>query len=547
MQVAGNEPQVEAVAKKQVNTEIYWLVALFLLAAALRVVAALSRTMVGMDEVSQLRMADNLLLGIAPNEITGTSSTAYGILYPLVTSFFGIMTRNIAAAGYITAILFGSLLILPAYLFGKVMWNRKVATAAAALVAVLPVLVDNGGLSGQQSIFAFWLGCGMFFGYRMQFTKRCMCGMLSGTCLGLAYLVDTTAIYFVIILFAMLVIIGLRQELASYATKAAVQFLVTFLVFAIPNIAWMTYSNDSFTIFNRPSDSIQTAVDGLAPGSIDYEQEVYGLNDAGEVRLYELQQEDGFFTTLVTSPLQLTKAVARVDFDLYLRNAQSLIPIWLLPVLGLGLFGTVWTRREALKYGFFLVMLLPALVLPVIWGESSFILPFLMILMVVTGKGWVFLEQWGSETADELAVWQKADPRHRQVVARAVAVLVLVPLAALSLWTVFRADYPTEVREAGEWLKDNAVEDARVMSREPATAWYADGTQVLLPYASLDEVIEYAHKNEAGYLVITRGLVDDLRPDLAVLLEKTVVPPELEEVYGTGEGTADELVVYRIK
>ncbi|RJQ46248.1 MAG: hypothetical protein C4534_03180 [Gaiellales bacterium] len=519
---------------------------MFLLAAALRTIAALSRPILGMDEVSLISMADKLLLGVSPTEITGTSPTAYGILYPLVTSFFGIMTRDLVVAGYITSVLFGSLMILPPYLFGKVMWNRKVGYSAAALVAVLPVLVDNGGLAGQQSIFAFWLGCGMFFGYRMQFTKRCLCGMLSGTCLGMAYLVDTSALYFVIILFAMLVIIGLRQELASYATKAAVQFLVTFLVIAAPNVAWMTYNNGSFTVFNRTPENLQLAVDGLEPGTLEYEEAVYGLDGGGEVKLYALQEDDGFWATLVSRPWQLLKAVARADFDFYLRNAQSLVPVWLLPMFGLGLFGAVWTRREALRYGFFLVMLLPALVMPVLWPDGAFVLPFVVLLMVVTGKGWAYLEDWSAESADELAGWQKADPRHKAAVARALAAVVLVPLAALSMWTVFRADHPTEFREAGEWLGDNGGEGALVMSREPATAWYAEGKQVLLPYASVDEVVQYGRENEAGYLVVSRGLVDDLRPQLAALLDGSA-PPGLEEVYRSGEGTGSELVVYRIR
>lgn len=544
--MAENEGTVETAVKRRINSEIYWLVALFLLAASLRTIAALTRQMIGIDEASQLQMADNLLLGLSPKEITDTSSTAYGILYPLVTSFFAIMTRSTVVAGYITSILFGSLLILPPYLFGKVMWNRKVGTAAAALVAVLPVLVDNASLAGQQSIFAFWLGCGLFFGYRMQFTKRCLCGMLSGTCLGLAYLVDTSAVYFVIILFVMLVIIGLRQELASYATKAAVQFLVAFLIFAIPNVAWLTYAHGEFTVFNRPAEAVYTAVNRLEPGTIEYEQAVYGLDESGELNLYDLQGREGIFRTVVSQPWQLAKAMARTDYDFYLRGAQSLVPVWLLPLFGIGLFSAVWTRREALRYGYFLVILLPALIFPVVWSSSTFVLPFVMVLMVVTGKGWVYLEDWSSETMDEIAGWQKAQAGHKKAVVRALALVVLLPLAALSMWTVGRTAYPTEYRDAGEWLRDNGGEGARVMSIEAATAWYAEGTQVPLPYALVNEVVDYGRTHGAGYLVVSRRTVAEARPPLAPLMDGAPVAG-LEEVYTSGKGSDEELIVYRVK
>jgi hypothetical protein len=309
----------------------------------------------------------------------------------------------------------------------------------------------------------------------------------------------------------------------------------------------MTYANDSLTILNRPADSVQTALDELEPGTLEYEEAVYGLDDAGEVNLYQLQEGDGFFASLVSQPVQLVKATARADFDFYFRNAQSLVPLWLLPIFGLGLFSAVWTRREALKYGFFLVMLLPALVMPVTWSNGTFVMSFAVILMVVTAKGWIYLEGWSSETADELAGWQKADEGHKKLVTRALAVLVLVPVAALSLWTVGRADYPTEYRDAGEWLKASGDDGARVMSREAGTAWYAEGTMVLLPYASVEEVLDYGRGHDADYLVVSRDLVDDSRPQLASLLDSEEAPPGLEVVYSSGEGTGEELIVYRLQ
>lgn len=371
--------------------------------------------------------------------------------------------------------------------------------------------------------------------------------MLSGTCLGIAYLVDTSALYFVIVLFVMLVIIGLRQELAGYAAKAAIQFLVTFLVFAIPNIAWMTYANDSLTILNRPSDTLQMELEGIEPGTVDYEESVYGLNAEGEVKLYELQEDDGFFATAVSRPWDLLKAMGRGAYDLYLRDAQSLFPIWLIPMFGLGLFSAVWTRREALKFGFFLVMLLPALAMPVIWSNNTFVLPFMVILMVVTGKGWAYLEQWSSDTMDELAGWRKADESHKRAVVRVFAVVILLPVAALSLWTVSRVDHNTGFRDAGEWISENGGDDDRIMSRESLSAWYAEGTQVLLPYGTLGEIVEYGRDRDAGYLIVSRYLVDELRPDLQPLLEAEEDPAGLEAVYTSGEGTDDEVVVYRLQ
>ena len=140
-------------------------------------------------------------------------------LFPYTTLFRSVITRDTVSAGYAVSILFSSLLILPTFMFGKVMWNRRVAIAAAALVAVMPVLIAAGSTIDSHNVFAFWLFCALFFGYRMQFTKRCLCGMLAGTCLGLAFLSDPSALFYLVILLVMLVVVGIRQEVASYANK----------------------------------------------------------------------------------------------------------------------------------------------------------------------------------------------------------------------------------------------------------------------------------------------------------------------------------------
>jgi hypothetical protein len=537
---------VEAAGRRKINPEIFWLVVIFFLAVGLRTVAVLTRDMIQFDETTYARMAENLLLGHQPLDITGTSATHFSILYPLVTAAFAVFHHNYAAAGYAVTILFSSLIILPTYMFGKVMWNRRVATASAVLVAVLPVLVDKGSLVDGQSVFAFWLMCALFFGYRMQFTKRCMCGMLSGTCLGLAYLDDPSALYYLVTLFTLLVIVGFRQELANYANKAAVHFLLLFLVFAIPNIVFMTWETSKLTLNDRPTDQIYASIHNLKPGTLASEREMMGLDANGDLKLTQLQQGPGIFSTWVHEPVAFKTAVLRDGYNFYFRGVQGLVPVWLLPLIGLGMFRLVWTRREALKYGYFALVMAPLLVLPVAWGDVRFALPYLGIVMLLVARGWVYLEDWTAETLDEI-LGRKEDGGKRQTrVKQVLAAIVLVPLAALSIWNVTRVHYPVEFRQAGEWLNANGGDGARVMSREASTAWYSGGTQVVLPYASVDEVLDYGRRNDADYLVVQRQIVDKLRPELEALMDPALCSASLTAVYRQGEGTDSEIIVYGI-
>jgi hypothetical protein len=546
---------VEDGGGKRKNPEIFWLAFLILLAIVIRVIAVLARDMVQFDEVSYARMADNLLMGVLPWDITGLSTTHYSILYPFITASFAVVTRDTVSAGHAVSILFSSLLILPTYMFGKVMWNRRVATAAAALVAVLPLLVDAGSTVDACNVFAFWLFCGLFFGYRMQFTKRCMCGALAGTCLGLAFLSDPTALVYMVVLLALLVIIGIRQEVASYANKAAAQFVLFFFIFAIPGIVWMTWQSDGFTISDRPVEAVYATVNGLTPGTIEYEQEVMSLDEQGELRAVAIREGDGFFASLVHHPGSTLWGAARSAYHDFFRGVNGIVPVWLLPLIGLGMFKVVWTRREGLKYAYFALVLSPLLVLPAMWDDRRYLLAYTGVALLLVARGWMNFEDWGMGTVEEIGNIRELSAGGRRKVQVAIAALVIIPLAALSLWNAFRADYPVQYKQAGEWLEQRAgergeqgeEEDLRVMSREASTAFYAGGDLVEMPYASLDETIGYGRDHEVDYMVVSRRLVESLRPQLAPLMEREGDMDGLEEVYRSGEGTEAEVVIYRLR
>ena len=104
-----------------------------------------------------------------------------------------------------------------------------------------------------------------------------------------------------------------------------------------------------------------------------------------------------------------------------------------------------------------------------------------------------------------------------------------------------------QYKQAGEWLEGRGDEDVRVMSREPSTAFYAGGDLVELPYATPEETIDYGRSHGADYLVLSRSLVETLRPQLTELLDTGGrIIPGVEEVYHSGEGTDGELVIFRI-
>jgi len=103
-------------------------------------------------------------------------------------------------------------------------------------------------------------------------------------------------------------------------------------------------------------------------------------------------------------------------------------------------------------------------------------------------------------------------------------------------------------KTVGLWMKDalSTTRDTVIMARYPAIAFYADARWEPTPNATWPEVLRYARHVGADYFVLDSREVEKLRPQLAFLMDKTQVPPELELVHvDTSEG--ETLMVYRIK
>ena len=69
----------------------------------------------------------------------------------------------------------------------------------------------------------------------------------------------------------------------------------------------------------------------------------------------------------------------------------------------------------------------------------------------------------------------------------------------------------------------------------------------MLPYATVDQVIDYGRRNNADYLVVQRQMIEQLRPELTRLLDPATAGPSLQQVYHDGAAGSDsETIVYRI-
>lgn len=520
-----------------------------LLALAIRVLAVLTRPLIQLDETAYVSMAENLAAGLGPLEITGKSTTYFSPLLPLLIAGVATVVRSYVAAGYVVVVAFGSLITLPAYLLGKEFLGRRVGLMLAALVAVMPLMVDYSSRIYSESVYVFFLLLAVVFGRHMLLGCRIPCGTLAGASLGMAYLANPAAIFYVVVLVLLAVVVGLARGIPRQMARALTFFLIFFAIYAIPYVLFLHAELGRWTYTGKNVDvNAYTASLDLDYETGEFEQVAMALTeDKRDIVVNNLEKQPGPIGLFVENPVRQLKIFAQQGYKLYDELLSQVIPIWLLPLMGLGLFAQGWSRRRLAAWGYLLLMLTPSLLILSIFAVPRFFLPYLAIALVWVAAGWSRLEEWGGET---LAL--DFDPgvagRWRRFVPWAVGAVVLLPVLAFTAFTIGAQGYQTENREAGEWIRAKGGEDPRILNRESTSAYYAGGTPVPLPYAGYDDTVEYARNQGVDYMVVSREVIEDWRPGLKPLLgDDPGAHPEwqLEKTLSSGE--SGETFIFRFE
>ena len=528
-----------------------WRILLLLMALALviRVLMVLTRPLIQFDESAYVSMAQNLAAGLGPLDMSGESATYFSPLLPLFITSFGFILRDHVLSGYAVNVIFGTLTLFPMYLLGKEFAGQRAGLMAAALLAVWPLFVDFSTRIYSETLFVFFLLMAIVFGRHMLRGCRVPCSTLAGMTLGLAYLANPAAIFYVTAFVLLAVIVAFHKGVWSQMAKAVGIFLLVFMLFALPYILFLHHELGSWTYTGKDVDvNAYTASQNLKYQTLEWDQDVMQLVEGGrEVKLDRLEDKDDPLTVFLKEPAGSMKVMVRQAYDFYTDVLRDVIPLWLLPLVGLGLFAAGWNRSRALAVGYMLLMMTPALLILTVYVHPRFFMAYVPLVMVWVAEGWLRLEAWGRDTV-ELSLAPGRRQRWRKLVPWVIGALVLLPLILFSTATVVRQNYALEYREAGEWIRADSGGGQRVMNRESMSAFYAGSTPVNFPYADYEATTAYARYKDVDYMVISAEAIETYRPLLSGLLEDDASNyPDWELVQRLRPGTDQETLIFRLR
>jgi 4-amino-4-deoxy-L-arabinose transferase-like glycosyltransferase len=505
------------------------------LALAVRLLPLTREYVISPDGVMYARLGRQLVSG----DLRHGMSAYFPPLYPLLVGLSSLVFRDVEFAGRFVSVAAGGLLVVPVFLLAKSFYDRRVATLAACLVVVFPVLVYYSTQLLTESVYILLFTTGVLLGWRALTRFRASSFFGAGLVFGACYLVKPEAVGFALLL-AALAPVAARFRVAKTLRPAlpnVAALVAGFLLLASPYVIYLRQQTGRWTISEKLGAHllvIERAEDWQTPAAQQG-------SDAATTTPRFVLPEAGDESTLTRFVVKATKAL-RAEYEM----VNLIFPPLFVLLVGVGLFRSSWTRERLARELYLCSFVLATFVgyaLTVV--DIRYLVPLLPLLVCWLANGVAEFEGWLAETAAQVRGRGRVGrvrPWAVRAALVALSVILLLPLFVYLNWGDKWDDYLGQKR-AGQWIKARSAAPPVVMAENPVSAFYAGAQYVALPNADYSEVIDAAKRQGVGYLVIYARYMKNSR--LSFLLEGRNVPAEIRQVYQHGGGDF-KVVVYQL-
>jgi len=537
--------------------------ALLLTAFVFRLLLLKFRFAVAFDEVNYLK------LGISGhlNGMVETLHTYWSPFLPWLISLFCSFTKNYELAGRLVSVIAGTLLVLPVYFLGRLVYDKTVGLVAAAFVALFPPLAFQSTLILTEATYTLLAALAIYTGWKMLKRYSIAAAALSGMLAGCLYLTRPEGIGFLFIFIGWLLAGCLAKIFLIKPLRLAYQLValnVGFVVVAAPYLLFLKSNTGSWTISAKGAANLQmdTPEDGSRPSfrSLNESNTAVPIDEVfhlGNFLKPQAPGQDGAVTKV--SWQALAGKYLRNLYDLIKTAIPSFLTMLPLMLLGAGLFGSSWKWGQGWKNFYFLsfVAFYWFLVVPLFHINARYLAPMwpLCALWIANGVNVFFTWMKNHESLFKFAKMKKLQPAI--VAATLLLALSMVfsflpelgRIVARDLNSTDRWADAIELKEAGIWLKQNADSEIVIMSRNHVVDYYAGNynirESVTIPENGLDRVLSYARNRGVNYLVVNERYRNDY-PLLGFLLDNPEAPAGLELVYENKHASGLKMIIFKV-
>ncbi|EHP85928.1 glycosyl transferase family 39 [Geobacter metallireducens RCH3] len=479
--------------------------------------------------------------------------TLFPPLYPFLVGLFNLALDNLETSARMVSVFFNALTLIPLYGLALDLWGRRAALCASILFITLPFLHGMSGIDITEPTYTFFaLAAAWAF-------RRCLAARGKGTAfaagalLGIAYLARPEG-FIVAAAFAGILLLLLflppRKGWMGQALLLAV-FWCGFLVPAAPYMNYLHNVTGAWQLSGKTG--LNSSIIREYRGETPPDQHMR-LNEQGQ----EVGGGNSTLLDLMKESPDIFWGNIRDNLHALPRELAGTFP-WFLFVLSC--IGYLWLpryepedggeRAAPARQGLMDRLLLASVCSPLALYVVYFVQPrgfyaYVPVFLMATGGGLARIDSWV----------RRITPLETGIVLPIVAVL--------GLWYVYSgipAPKPPyhytqdgaryDDKQVGLRLRSIIPPGATIITRSGRIGFYSQRAYLMPPQGSLAEIIAFADKNHADYLIATIQLLS-MRPQLEILYQPLFgtggnAPPlpGIEAVYIGQEPGGLPYIVYR--
>ena len=488
------------------------IIAIFLFSLVIRGACAFWFSgMIDKEGAEYARIAQNLLAGVGYVGLaTPGEQLWFPPLFPFLISAVALLTGDAEIAGRIVSIAFGSLVVVPVYLIARRMYGKRVALGAAALVGVHPFLVEYSTTVNCESTYLAIILVAVYMAMRAIGNPTAKPLFIMGSCYGLAYLVRTEALPYLLVACGLL---ALRVKLkgAQYPASLVHQLpiiMLGFFLFAGPYIVWLSVQAGQFRVEAKTAFNLPTEL-RMHHGMTGYEAQLRVYPDLSKGGIAWQSSVDaiksysvniGELSSLLASR---AKTVAK-DASAVIGGSFALGSPALFGLAILGLFSRPWPRRIAVDQAHFAILL--ALVpFGMLFTHNEDIRLYIVVVPVLclwAAYGVILFARWARRSAEMIGMHQ-AFRAKIPTSARVLAVsAILLPSASVAIGQLDANRFERPFKQALFNLAASDPAPLRIASNAGFPAFEAHAQHVWLPYCDGQTARRFLAKERVTHVVL---------------------------------------------
>lgn len=524
----GNKIESNSFKKKEAYSNVLLILVLFIVSFALRFYSSKFHIVMvpDYDGLAYIEMAKNAADG------RFFSGIGYHPFYSWLLALVESFTRDYQWAGMLVSIVTGSFTIVTVFLLTKFLFDLRTGLISALFLTIYPLHVLVSTFVFTEATFTLLIYSGLYLGWQAYKKKKWAFGLAFGIIMGLAYLTRPEGFLVFMGMILFLLFIVYKEKDKNLIPTVLIAF-TAFSFVALPYMSYLKRETGHWTISGKELTNLPEVKNEQISQRID--ADVNKLSHLSLLR--EIIEDPKLFFERYKNNLVIT------------ANTFKERTGWLILLLSFVGYISVFINRTHSQYKYSMIYLalfmVPILFTPLLHPlEDRLAIPYLTIFLISSSYGVGVVQEISDKICSRVKICEFAK-RYR--VTSLMLVLSIVVILGYALTCEIRVH---QEKQAAEWFSNKYIgsilnnlssSEDTIMTREPLQAFYADRKSIGLPYGNVRDVLDYAKKHKASFLVINREIVMRKRPLLKPLLYPFYDQPDKKILYNLLGSSAEEM------